>query len=119
MVEELVDNACKFSRQGTPVEVELSAEGLLSITDQGRGMTAAEIEQIGAFRQFDRKKHEQQGLGLGLVLVQKLAALRPRGVFRDQSARQGNTSADFFPLREPGLIIIRVDRQNESVIASR
>jgi hypothetical protein len=32
------------------------------------------IEQIGAFRQFDRKKHEQQGLGLGLILVQRLTA---------------------------------------------
>ena len=36
-------------------------------------MTAAEIEQIGAFQQFDRHKNAQQGLGLGLILVQKLA----------------------------------------------
>ncbi len=75
MVEELVDNACKFSRQGTPVKVEMSAEGRLTVTDQGRGLTAEEIEHIGAFHQFDRKKNEQQGLGLGLVLVQKIAAL--------------------------------------------
>jgi two-component system sensor histidine kinase/response regulator len=75
IVEELVDNACKFSRQGTPVTVELSGEGCLTVTDRGRGMTPAEINQIGAFNQFDRKKHEQQGLGLGLVLVQKLTAL--------------------------------------------
>jgi two-component system, sensor histidine kinase and response regulator len=74
IVEELVDNACKFSRQGTPVEVELSADGRLTITDQGRGMTAEQISCIGAFQQFDRKKQEQQGLGLGLVLVQRLAA---------------------------------------------
>ena len=37
-------------------------------------MQTEEIEKIGAFQQFDRKKHEQQGLGLGLVLVQRLAA---------------------------------------------
>ena len=36
-------------------------------------MAPEEIKQIGAFRQFDRKKQEQQGLGLGLILVQKLA----------------------------------------------
>ena len=75
MVEELVDNACKFSRQGTPVTVVLSADRRLTVTDQGRGMSAEEIEHIGAFQQFDRKKHEQQGLGLGLVLVQKSATL--------------------------------------------
>ena len=74
IVEELVDNACKFSRQGTPVKVELGADGRLTVTDQGRGLTAEEISRIGAFQQFDRKKNEQQGLGLGLVLVQKLAA---------------------------------------------
>jgi signal transduction histidine kinase len=75
IVEELVDNACKFSRQGTAVTVALAADGRLTVTDQGRGMTAEEIGRIGAFRQFDQKKHAQQGLGLGLVLVQKLAAL--------------------------------------------
>ncbi|MCE0523010.1 MAG: hybrid sensor histidine kinase/response regulator [Methylacidiphilales bacterium] len=74
IVEELVDNACKFSRQGTPIHVELSADGRLTVTDQGRGMTPEKISHIGAFHQFDRQKHEQQGLGLGLVLVQKLAA---------------------------------------------
>ncbi len=75
IVEELVDNACKFSRQGTPVKVELSTDGRLTITDQGRGLTSEEIDCIGAFQQFDRKTNEQQGLGLGLVLVQKLTAL--------------------------------------------
>jgi two-component system, sensor histidine kinase and response regulator len=75
MVEELVDNAFKFSRTGTPVTVEFSADGQLTVTDQGRGLTAEEISHIGAFQQFDRKKQEQQGLGLGLILVQKLTAL--------------------------------------------
>ncbi len=73
IVEELLDNALKFSRQGTPVTMELSAERGLVVTDEGRGIAPEEIKHIGAFQQFDRKKNEQQGLGLGLVLVQKLA----------------------------------------------
>jgi signal transduction histidine kinase len=72
MVEELVDNACKFSRKGTPIEIRLSSSGVMTVRDEGRGMTEQEIKRVGAFQQFDRKKHEQQGLGLGLVLVQKL-----------------------------------------------
>ncbi len=74
IVEELVDNACKFSRRQTPIEIRYDSDQNLTVTDQGRGMTPAEIGQVGLFRQFDRKKYEQQGLGLGLVLVQKLVA---------------------------------------------
>jgi signal transduction histidine kinase len=87
IVEELVDNACKFSRQGTQVQVVMKADGRLTVTDQGRGMTAEEIDHIGAFQQFDRKKYEQQGLGLGLVLVQKLVA---------------HNKAEFFLKSQPG-----------------
>ena len=74
IVAELIDNACKFSRQGTPIKLEMQTDGRLVVSDQGRGLTAERIAQIGAFQQFDRKKNEQQGLGLGLVLVKKIAA---------------------------------------------
>jgi two-component system, sensor histidine kinase and response regulator len=75
IVEELVNNACKFSRQGTLIQVQLGDDGALVVTDQGRGMTSEQITQIGAFQQFERKRYEQQGLGLGLLLVQKLIRL--------------------------------------------
>jgi two-component system, sensor histidine kinase and response regulator len=74
IVEELVDNASKFSRFGTLLEILLGSDGALQITDEGRGMSEEEISLIGAFRQFERAKHEQQGLGLGLISVQKPAA---------------------------------------------
>jgi two-component system, sensor histidine kinase and response regulator len=74
IVDELVDNAFKFSRRGSPVSVEFGEDGRLTVTDKGRGMTPEEIGRIGAFRQFERKKYEQQGLGLGLLLVQNLCA---------------------------------------------
>ena len=75
IVIELVDNACKYSVQGSPVVVRLqrSTDGVrFEVVDRGRGMTPDQIAQIGAFRQFDRKKYEQQGLGLGLTLTQHL-----------------------------------------------
>jgi signal transduction histidine kinase len=77
-VAELVENALKFSPAGTPVNVTGRVEdGLyrLEVTDQGAGMTAEERETIAAFRQFRREKQEQQGLGLGLAIVQTIAAL--------------------------------------------
>lgn len=75
---ELADNAFKFSPKGTPVVVTaVVVDGLyrLEVTDQGPGMTAAERSSIAAFRQFDRAKREQQGLGLGLAITRNVALL--------------------------------------------
>lgn len=98
IVEELIDNACKFSRQGTPITVELKSDGRLIVTDQGRGMTTDEISRIGAFHQFDRKKHEQQGLGLGLVLVQKLAAQSGAKFLLKSEPGKGTEALAAFPV---------------------
>ncbi|MGH2566713.1 MAG: sensor histidine kinase, partial [Bacteroidota bacterium] len=78
IVEELVDNALKFSKVGSPVFVVVakSDEGfVVSVTDRGRGMSVQQIKEIGAFVQFERNIYEQQGMGLGLILAKKLALL--------------------------------------------
>lgn len=74
ITDELVDNACAYSPPGTLIRVALTQGGILTVTDEGRGMSRDQIREIGAFKQFDRKIFEQQGLGLGLFLVQKIAA---------------------------------------------
>lgn len=100
IVEELVDNAFKFSRRGSPVSVEFGQDHRLVITDKGRGMTPAEIERIGAFQQFDRKKNNQQGLGLGLILVQKLCALNQATLTLRSEPGQGTQAEVAFPTAE-------------------
>ena len=47
----------------------------LSVKDHGRSMTADRIARIGAYVQFDRENREQQGQGLGLTIVKRLAEL--------------------------------------------
>jgi len=72
IVSELVDNALKFSEAGQPVKVSVVAPGrrvTLTVADAGRGMTPDQIREVGAFGQFNRAVFEQQGSGLGLVLV--------------------------------------------------
>lgn len=78
IVEELTDNAFKFSPVGTPVEISAQVDGdsyVLSFVDHGRGIPADSLRSIGAYSQFERKWYEQQGSGFGLVIVQKLARL--------------------------------------------
>jgi signal transduction histidine kinase len=78
VVDELVQNALKFSQRDTPVSVSLAAfdgQAQFAVSDMGQGMSAEEITQIGAFMQFGRKNLEQQGLGLGLTIARRLAAL--------------------------------------------
>jgi signal transduction histidine kinase len=102
IAEELTDNACKFSRKETAITVHFSPEGILTVTDTGRGMSPEEIAQVGSFQQFDRKKQEQQGLGLGLALVQKLTA-RCGGEFSIESRpAEGTTVKVAFKLAQAG-----------------
>ncbi len=78
VVDELLDNAFKFSAPGTLVEVagELVGESyVLTVVDHGRGMTRAQIEAVGAFMQFGRKLYEQQGSGFGLAIVYRTVEL--------------------------------------------
>ncbi len=78
ILEELLDNAFKFSEAGSKVLVKTYTENnyyIISVLDEGRGMTEDQITNIGAYRQFDRDKYEQQGIGLGLVITKKITEL--------------------------------------------
>lgn len=75
VVEELVDNAVKFSEPGKPIHVTALADKnqyTVKVSDQGRGMTPEQIKNVGAGMQFDRKTYEHQGSGLGLAIVKGL-----------------------------------------------
>ncbi len=48
---------------------------IIKIKDNGRGMTNEQVKQIDAYIQFDRDQYEQQGMGLGLTISQKLTEM--------------------------------------------
>lgn len=77
LVEELLDNAFNFSPPGSPVTLTTrfspdTTKIIMLVQNQGRGMTAEQISKVGIFSQFDREKYEQQGTGLGLIIVKQL-----------------------------------------------
>jgi signal transduction histidine kinase len=91
LVDELVDNAFKFSAKGQEVRVETHDEPgrfVLMVSDHGRGMSADQIANIGAYVQFERLFYEQQGAGLGLIIAKRITEIY-NGVFEINS--QANT----------------------------
>jgi len=94
VVDELAQNALKFSDSGSKVSIELSAgpeAAILSVSDCGRGFSTEQITKVGAYMQFDRKLHEQQGLGLGLTIARRLTELHG-GALTVQSERGSGTT---------------------------
>jgi two-component system, sensor histidine kinase and response regulator len=95
LVGELVENACTFSSPRTPVRVTLARRRdgcFLTVENQGRGMTREQIEGLGAFVQFDRRRMEQPGTGLGLAIVVRIAELAG-GAARIESVEGKSTTA--------------------------
>jgi signal transduction histidine kinase len=106
ILEELVDNACKFSAPPSLVEVRTRIEDqafVLEVDDAGRGMTAEQIAGAGALLQFERKRHEQQGAGLGLAIVRLLVESRGGVLELSGEVGQGCSAIVRLPLgvREP------------------
>jgi signal transduction histidine kinase len=106
VVEELTDNAFKFSVSGTPVYISsvVTKDGMiLTITDQGRGMTPEQIALLGAYMQFDRKFYEQQGSGLGFTIAKRLVELHGGKITVESIPNQRTSVQVFLPgSREEG-----------------
>lgn len=76
ILTEVIDNALKFSQPGDKVTIKTESHNgkqSICVTDKSRGLTAEQINSVGPFVQFERKKYEQQGLGLGLFISKELA----------------------------------------------
>ena len=75
LIEELIDNALKFSNPGTPIKIISNVDNKtfhLYVIDRGRGMTAEKFAKVDALMQFERKLYEQQGSGLGLAICKTI-----------------------------------------------
>lgn len=83
IVDELLDNAFKFSEAGHAVWLRAALEGnhyMIYIQDHGHGISPEYLAQLGAYMQFDRWFYEQQGSGLGLGIVVQMMRLHD-GIF--------------------------------------
>jgi len=99
VIEELADNAFKFSEPGTPVDIAGAFDGnhyTVRVRNVGRGMTPEQVAAIGPHVQFEREKYEQQGAGLGLVIAKRLTELNGGSFTIDSTPGQDVTVAVSF-----------------------
>ena len=124
LVEELIDNALKFSFVNTPIKVNGYKKGdyfILSVSNRGRGMTAEQIASIGACIQFERSTYEQQGCGLGLAIVKQLVQIYNGKLIVNSILNQETRFNVYIPLVKSSLFLMiqpKQTRQNHW-IASR
>ena len=78
MLDNLLDNATKYGKPGTPIVVETYQEGndaVLTVQDSGPGISAEDAPHV--FKPFYRSAHARKlgtpGVGLGLAVVHRIA----------------------------------------------
>lgn len=94
IIEELIDNAIKFSSPGSPITLSaklVDDQYEIKVQDQGRGMSPEQIDSIGAYMQFERAVYEQQGLGMGLIISRRLTEIQG-GQFKVESEKGSGTT---------------------------
>lgn len=105
-LENLVQNALKFSPQSAPVRISLRrlADGAaLSVTDQGPGIADADRDRI--FEKYARLRQDDgpPGLGLGLFIVKSVMDIHRGQVSIDSAVGRGSTFTLWFPLVQVGV----------------
>ena len=80
LLDNLIENACKYSRPGTPIRVSIAGDGdriSIAVEDSGIGIPKSEHERVFSpfFRGEQALKQGRVGVGLGLAVAKRIAAV--------------------------------------------
>lgn len=96
VIQNLVDNALKFTPQNGTVEIELSSKGksdiFFNITDNGQGIDESNISQI--FERYSSARKDSQsmkGAGLGLAIANKIMELHNSKIGVKSKLKEGTS----------------------------
>ena len=100
--DNLLDNAIAYSREGCVVTVELAAREehvVLTVTDEGTGIDASEVEQVfGRFYRGDNARRLQvPGTGLGLTIVRSIVEAHGGVVSLESTLGEGTSVCVLLP----------------------
>jgi len=101
-IQNLIDNAIKYSPNGTPVLVQTGRENgevFLEVSDRGLGIPVSEQPRI--FEQFYRARnteiHNVKGAGMGLALVKRIMERHSGRVTVESRPGEGSKFRLVFP----------------------
>ena len=98
VLQNLIDNAIKFCREGDYINIEikpeLSGQVLISIADSGEGIHKDELPYI--FERYYKGKKYSDSTGLGLAIVKKIIDLHKTDI--QVISQQGKGTSFFFQL---------------------
>jgi two-component system sensor histidine kinase KdpD len=103
---QVVDNAAKYSAPGSPITVAAKRNGhavILSVSDDGAGLTAGENAQLGKrFFRGARLAATTSGSGLGLWIAKAFVTANGGTIEAESSgADQGTTVSIHLPFATP------------------
>jgi signal transduction histidine kinase len=105
-IENLVDNALKYSEPGTPVAVACRREkdvASLSVSDRGCGMTPEELASVFEpfYRAPEARRLGRPGVGLGLSVAQRIVAAAGGTIEAESEPGRGTRFVLRFPRIPP------------------
>ncbi|MBA4747986.1 MAG: two-component sensor histidine kinase [Sphingopyxis sp.] len=103
MVHNIVGNAMKYGRAGTPVTVQLASEGRswsLSVSDVGDGIAPEHLPRLTErfYRVDDARSRAVGGTGLGLAIVKHIAERHRARLNIDSEVGKGSTVRLVLPM---------------------
>ena len=103
VVDNLLENAARYSEPGSPIEVSLNAEDghvLLGVTNVGAGVPAGELEQIFEpfYRGAEAKHRGVRGAGLGLAICRGIVEAHGGKIWADNGPGNMTTFILTLPL---------------------
>ena len=106
-INNLVDNAVKYTQNGGKVDVAVSTENgyaIVTVADTGEGISESDLQHI--FERFYRvdkaRSRETGGTGLGLHIVQRIALLHHGRIEVQSEKGIGSEFKLIVPVRQKG-----------------
>jgi PAS domain S-box-containing protein len=102
VLQNLIDNAAKYSPAGSPIDVEVEcgpAEVRMAVRDRGIGIAPEDLPHI--FERFYKPKREQAvlpGLGLGLYISKQIVERHGGRIWAESEEGKGSTFCVELPL---------------------